>query len=74
MLHCIIRHSVNLLCALRNRTENKILVGIMPGPHEANVHSIHGFLEPLVDDLLRLWNTGIQLDRDGELTSDISVA
>lgn len=35
------------------------VVGIIPGPHEPPTH-INNFLQPLIDDLLSLWN-GVQL-------------
>lgn len=35
------------------------LAGIIPGPHEPQLH-INTYLKPLVDDLLELWN-GVQL-------------
>jgi hypothetical protein len=44
---------------LRFRRENMILVGIIPGPHEPSLH-INSFLEPLVQDLLKLWK-GIEM-------------
>ena len=36
-----------------------IFIGVIPGPHEPQTH-ISDFLQPLVDDLLQLWN-GVQL-------------
>ena len=44
---------------LRYRRENMILVGIIPGPHEPSLH-MNSFLEPLVQDLLKLWK-GVQM-------------
>ena len=44
---------------LRFRRENMILIGIIPGPHEPSLH-INSFLEPLVQDLLKLWK-GIEM-------------
>ena len=35
--------------------ENMILVGVIPGPHEPHI-SINTYLQPLVDDLLKLWS------------------
>ncbi|KDN46958.1 hypothetical protein RSAG8_04035, partial [Rhizoctonia solani AG-8 WAC10335] len=49
----------NLPPHLRNRPENKILVGVTPGPHEPNVDTINHFLRPMVDELLELWNDGM---------------
>ena len=36
-----------------------VLIGVIPGPHEPSLH-INSFLEPLVEDLLKLWN-GIEM-------------
>ncbi|KAB5588099.1 Transposase family tnp2 protein [Ceratobasidium theobromae] len=60
---CVISLCIaNLPPELRGRPKNKILVGVIPGPHESNVDTIHNFLEPLVDQLLQLWRTGVSLD------------
>ncbi|KAF8592841.1 hypothetical protein BDV93DRAFT_462282 [Ceratobasidium sp. AG-I] len=50
----------------RNRPENKILVGVTPGPHEPNVDTINNFLKPMVDELLELWNDGMTIKRVGK--------
>jgi hypothetical protein len=34
--------------------ENTILVGVIPGPNEPK-GTVNSFLEPMVDDLLQLW-------------------
>ena len=47
----------NLPRAERFKTENSILVGVMPGPREASTFEINHFLRPLVDDLVG-WYTG----------------
>ena len=44
---------------LRYRRENMVLIGVIPGPHEPNLH-INSFLESLVDELLKLWK-GIEM-------------
>ena len=36
---------------MRYKTDNVILVGLIPGPHEPQ-HNINTFLEPLVDELM----------------------
>jgi hypothetical protein len=41
-------------------------IGIIPGPHEPPEH-INTFLEPLVDDLLDLWD-GVPLNCEGTQT------
>lgn len=51
---------MNLPCDIRNKQENTILVGIIPGPHEPR-HDINTFLEPFVDELLRFWS-GVELN------------
>ncbi|KEP45885.1 transposase family tnp2 protein, partial [Rhizoctonia solani 123E] len=51
----------NLPPHLRNLPENKILVGVTPGPHEPNVDTINNFLRPMVDELLELWNDGMNI-------------
>ena len=46
---------LNLPRFLRYKLENVILVGIIPGPHEPK-KSINSFLQPLIDELLKLWD------------------
>ena len=41
--------------------ENIFLVGIIPGPREPSLH-MNSFLEPLVNDLLKLWR-GVEMNR-----------
>ena len=53
----------NLPPALRFKTENVFLFGIVPGPQEPSTHEVNHLLKPLVDDLLLLWNFGIYLSR-----------
>lgn len=48
------------------RPENKILVGVIPGPHEPNVDTINNFLGPMVTELLHLWNNGMTVKYLGE--------
>ena len=45
----------NLPRKVRFMPENIILVGIIPGPHEPSL-TINTYLEPLVDELLKLWD------------------
>ena len=45
---------LNIPRDMRHKTENVILVGLIPGPHEPS-HDLNSYLEPLVQDLLRLW-------------------
>ena len=44
---------MNLPRNLRNKPENILLVGILPGPSEPT--NINGFLKPLVDELKEFW-------------------
>ena len=44
---------------LRYQKENMILVGIVPGPNEPSLHT-NSFLEPLVEDLQKLWK-GVEM-------------
>lgn len=46
---------LNLPRGIRNKSNNVILVGLIPGPHEPQ-HDINNFLEPLVSDLLKFWS------------------
>ena len=45
---------MNLPRHIRFKRENVLLIGILPGPHEAS-HDINSFLRPLVDELSQLW-------------------
>ena len=48
----------NLPRSRRFKKENVILVGIVPGPSEAPLH-MNSYLQPMVDELNRLWQKGI---------------
>ena len=50
---------LNLPREERFKRQNLILVGIIPGPKEPNLH-LNTFLEPLVNDLLILWD-GVEM-------------
>ena len=45
---------LNLPHGTRNKFNNVILVGLIPGPHEPQ-HDINSFLELLVSDLQQFW-------------------
>lgn len=45
---------LNLPRYIRYKRENVILVGIIPGPHEPK--HLNPYLQPLVEELLELWN------------------
>ncbi|QRV95355.1 Transposase family Tnp2 domain-containing protein [Ceratobasidium sp. AG-Ba] len=47
----------NLPPELRWNPENVILIGTIPGPVETKTDQLANFLDPLVDELLVLWNT-----------------
>lgn len=51
---------LNLPRGSRNKLENVILVGLIPGPHEPG-HDLNSYLQPLVGDLLKFWN-GVELN------------
>ena len=51
---------LNLPRSVRNKQENTILVGLIPGPHEPR-HDINTFLDPFVTDLKKYWN-GVELN------------
>ena len=50
---------MNLPRSIRNKQENILLAGLIPGPQEPE-HDLNSFLEPLVEDLLHFWD-GIDL-------------
>ena len=45
---------MNLSRSVRYKQKNIILLGIIPGPSEPE-HDINNYLQPLVDELLKLW-------------------
>ena len=51
-IYCVI---LNLPREVRYKQENVILIGLIPGPHEPE-KDINSFLEPLVNELLILWD------------------
>jgi len=57
---------MNLPREERFKLENVIIVGIIPGPNEPK-GNINSFLEPLVDELLDLWNGMIITSKDPEI-------
>lgn len=50
----------NLPRSKRFRKENLLLVGLVPGPGEPPIH-MNTYLDPLVDELISLWDVGIQV-------------
>jgi hypothetical protein len=55
----------NLPREIRFKRENMLILGILPGPNEANLHKINHYLSPIVDELKLLWQ-GIMLDSTAE--------
>lgn len=39
--------------------ENMYLVGVVPGPNKPSMEELNHFLQPLVDDLLEFWISGV---------------
>ncbi|KAF8714277.1 hypothetical protein RHS03_00368, partial [Rhizoctonia solani] len=65
----------NLPPHLRVQPENKIVVGVTPGPHEPNVDTINNFLEPMVHKLMLLWDESISIDNpDNSIARDVCAA
>ena len=56
---------VNLPREIRFKRENMLILGILPGPNEANLHKINHYLFPIVDELISLWQ-GTKLDSTAE--------
>lgn len=54
---------LNLSPRVRYKFENLHIVGIIPGPREPDLEAINGFLKPLMDDMVELWDPGVQLSR-----------
>lgn len=52
--------NLNLPRAVRFKTENVILVGILP-PFAGKEPPLNSFLEPLIDELLTAWTTGFHM-------------
>lgn len=60
---------LNLPRRLRNKPNNIILVGILPGPHEPKL-SMNTFLQPLVEELKVLWS-GKAMNIEGFSTKQV---
>lgn len=54
---------LNLPPHLRYLPENVYLVGVIPGPTKPSLDEINHFLQPLVDELLVFWDTGVYYTR-----------
>ena len=57
---------MNLPRSERFKRENIFLVGIIPGPNEPR-NNINSYLSPLVDELIELWEVGVNLRHSGSL-------
>src|SRR6266496_3407043 len=55
----------NLPHDLRFKHENLLVLGLLPGPNEVNLHRINHYLAPIVDELESLWG-GVTLDHTFE--------
>ena len=51
---------LNLPRSMRYQLQNICLIGIIPGPREPGL-TVNEYLDPLVNDLLKLWNK-VELD------------
>ncbi len=51
---------LNLPRSERYKVENVLLVGLLPGPTEPHLN-LNTYLDPLVDELIVLWNDGIPI-------------
>ena len=63
---------MNLPRAVHYKQENVIPLGIIPGPHEP-VKDINSFLQPLVNELLTLWD-GIEFKLDTNVLNKVRCA
>ncbi len=59
---CLYAAILNLPREIRYQKENIVLIGILPGPHEPRGDELNHFLRPLVDELLLLWDEGVQCE------------
>ena len=59
LMFSIVYIAISNLPRSRYKRENMLLVGVIQGPHEPSLH-INSFLEPVVDELLKLWK-GIKM-------------
>ena len=57
---------------LRYKPENIILRGIIPGPHEPEL-TINSYLEPVVNDLQKLWKRVSMKSKRGGITVKAAV-
>lgn len=63
--------SVVLSCAnlppdLRNKPENQLVIGVIPGPFEPTAEEMNNYLAPIVDMLLKSWTHGTYYGRTPE--------
>ena len=58
----------NLPRIVRFRPENIIIVCTIPGPHEPDSNHLNPYLEPMVSDLIKLWQ-GVVIKTSGSMFS-----
>ena len=54
---------LNLPPSMRYKPENMFLAGVIPGPKEPPLTTLNHYLEPLIDDLVDFWLTGVKFSR-----------
>lgn len=62
----IIMVCMSLPVSLRYRPENIFLAGIAPGPKEPSLEQVNWILRPVVEQLKRLWTSGLRLSKTYE--------
>ena len=54
---------LNLLCTIRFKPENIIIVGIIPGPNKPTAKETNSYLRAIVKELNALWTDGILVSK-----------
>lgn len=54
---------LNLPAAVRYKTENMFLAGVIPGPNEPPLTAINHYLTPLTNEFLELWSPGVSFSQ-----------
>ena len=54
---------LNIPLDVRYKRENIYLAGVLPGPKAPSLQQVNHFLRPIVQELLPLWNSGVDLSR-----------
>ena len=63
----------NLPRTIRYKSENIILVGIIPGPHEPS-RTVNSYLTPLVQELQEAWSAGLRVTTPYGIFLSVKVA